>query len=126
MSDNPKKLYGDKKPPLGLIPPPAILELGVRMGEGARKYGPYNWREKGVNSMTYVAAINRHLMAYLDGEDIDPECPYGSSHMSAIMACAAILIDCGARGNLIDDRPPSGPTAENIRYFQEHGKLPGV
>lgn len=124
MSENPKQAAGDKKPPLHTIPATAILELGVRMGDGARKYGAFNWRETGVRSMTYVGAIQRHLAAFADGEYVDPECPFGSSHLAGIMACAAILIDCHDRGNLIDDRPPPAPTGERIRHYQQHGRLP--
>jgi hypothetical protein len=122
--DNPKQAYGDKKPPFHTIPSSALLELAVRMGDGARKYGAFNWRDVGVQAMTYVGAMHRHLAAYADGENVDPECPLGSSHLAGIMACAAILLDCEARGNLIDNRPPSAPTGERIRHYQQHGRLP--
>ena len=126
IAADPKQGPGDRKPALDTIPSTAILEMGIRMGVGARKYGPFNWRTTGARSMTYVGAIRRHLAAFADGEWRDPECEAGTSHLAAIMACCAILIDSDAVGTLQDDRPPPAPTGEAIRYFQQHGRMPNA
>ena len=128
MSDlpakNPTTAPGALKPQMQLVPPTAALECAVRMMDGARKYGAYNWRETGVSTTVYAGAALRHIQSMMDGEWTDPECPFGSSHAAGLMACGAILIDAHHIGQLNDDRPIPGPTAELIRSFKETGRLP--
>lgn len=124
MSPNPKKAFGDAKPPLGYVPSSAIIGLGVAFGEGADKYGPFNWRESPVEAMTYVHALLRHAMMYVDGEDVDPESTRGKTHLDGIMACAAILKDATELGNLIDNRPPKGPAPRLLRAPPNYDKSP--
>lgn len=109
---NPKDKLGIKKVPLHLIPPSALIEEAMCMSEGAKKYGPYNWREEGkpVTVTVYVAAAMRHLLAFMDGEDLDPES--GHSHLGHNRAGVGVLIDAMACGNAIDDRPPKGPATK--------------
>jgi len=115
--DNPKTQYGDRKPPLHLIPPVALVaEAGV-FKLGARKYGPYNWRENTVSSSIYQGAAMRHLLAWWDGEDADPES--GESHLAHARACLGILIDAEANGKLNDNRPVPGRAGERIRAAEE-------
>lgn len=106
---NPKKAYGDKKVPLQLVPPALVIGAAKSLGEGAGKYGPYNWREAPVEAMTYVGAMLRHISAWLDGEDVDPESTTGKSHLEGVAGSLAILLDSVAMGTLIDNRPPKGP-----------------
>ncbi len=103
---NPKQAYGDKKVPLQNIPPVALVYLGMALKEGARKYGAYNWRENDVEVMTYLGATMRHVAAYLDGENIDPES--GNPHLAHALASLAILVDAVECGVAIDNRPPKG------------------
>lgn len=112
---NPKQQYGDRKVPVQLVPPAALAYIALGTREGAKKYGAYNWRETRVESMTYIGAILRHLMAYLDGEDIDPES--GNPHLAHLMASAAILADATESGQLVDNRPPAGPVGEILRKY---------
>lgn len=114
-SANPKQAFGDKKLPVALVPPALMLEASLNMGDGAEKYGAYNWRTKKVEVMTYLAAIQRHLLAYLDGEDVDPESKRGATHLGAIAACVGIIADARNTGNLVDNRPPKGASGERIR-----------
>lgn len=118
---NPKDAFGLQKTPLHLIPGPALVEEANVMGNGAWKYGPYNWREKHVRATVYVAAALRHLHSYLDGADYDAaaeepnkageEPPYPIvHHLGAVRACCGILLDALASGTLIDDRPKAAPT----------------
>lgn len=113
MSTNPKQQYGDKKCGVQFVPPVAFAYLGVAMKEGARKYGPFNWRETKVESLTYVGAAMRHIMAYHDGEDIDPES--GNPHLAHAMACLAIAADAHEGGFLVDNRPTAGPCGKYMR-----------
>lgn len=101
--DNPKTAFGLAKCPLHLVPPLAIHQEAEVFALGAKKYGPYNWREKTVSVSVYYAAALRHIMAYWEGEDADPES--GVTHLAHVRACMAILIDAESRGKLNDDRP---------------------
>jgi len=100
--DNPKTAVGMTKPSTCRIPPVALLQLGAVMALGARKYGPFNWREKRVTTSVYADAIMRHFLAYLDGETADPES--GEHPLAHVMACCAILIDAESLNTLNDDR----------------------
>jgi hypothetical protein len=103
---NPKDKIGLTKAPLRLIPPAALLHIARAMGEGAQKYGPYNWREFPISISVYIEAAQRHLLALLDGEDRAPDS--GFHHAAHAAACMTILLDALETGNLIDDRH-SGP-----------------
>jgi hypothetical protein len=110
---DPKGAAGAKKCPLHLIPPVAMREIAWAHKHGAEKYGEWNWRGSKVCVTTYVAAMMRHLNAYRDGEDIDPES--GLSHLTHIGASLNILLDAEACETLVDDRsvrqvkfPPKG------------------
>ncbi len=121
-STNPKDLLGNKKPPMWLNPRAALVWMakafefggyGVNaLGEKVREkgYGPYNWRENPVRATVYIAAMERHLAEYLDGDDVAADSKV--MHLGHIMACAAILIDAKELGNLVDDRPVKGPVAQ--------------
>lgn len=102
--EDPKKQNGDKKDPMQLLPTEPLRKMARVMGLGRDKYGEYNWRHSdGVEAMTYVGAIRRHLDQFIDGEDVDAES--GESHLAHIMATCAILIDAERVGNLRDNRP---------------------
>ena len=103
---DPKKDLGLQKTPLQLLPPEAMRASAVVLGLGAKKYGEWNWRQtQGVETMTYVGAIRRHLDAVVDGEDLDPES--GESHIAHIVASGMILLDAKFHNKLIDNRPPT-------------------
>lgn len=102
---NPKDALGDKKVPLWLCSPIAKAHWAVAQFVGMVKYGAWNWRSTGVRSSIYLSAMQRHLDAYMSGEECDPIDK--TSHLGHIMACAAILIDAKVVGKLTDDRPPS-------------------
>lgn len=114
ISTNPKKAQGAAKVQLQLVPPALAIGAAVALGEGAPRYGAFNWRDKPVDASTYIGAIERHLLAYKDGEDVDPESTVGKTHLEGIAACCAILLDSISLGILIDDRKP-GKAAQLIR-----------
>ena len=101
---NPKDGIGIKKVPFTLIPDNVIAEVGLAFLEGARKYGSYNWRVAGVRASVYIDALRRHLGAWINGEDVDPDS--GLSHLVKAMACLIILRDSMLQENWVDDRPP--------------------
>lgn len=114
---NPKDLLGVLKVPLGLVPAAGKIYAAVAMADGAKKYGPYNWRDKKVKLSVYLDAMERHLIAYRDGEDCasDSKLP----HLSHIIACGCILADAIEGGFLIDDRPTKGPAAATLDRFKK-------
>jgi hypothetical protein len=107
---NPKDAIGIKKAPLRLVPPALVIETAPAMALGAAKYGPFNWRATEVRMTVYLEALLRHVLAFTDRQDDDPES--GASHLSHAAACLAIIFDAQAIGKLIDDRPLEGPAAQ--------------
>ncbi len=104
------------KVPLGLFPSSALIYGALAFAEGAEKYGPYNWRDKAVEAMTYVHAAERHLRAWLDGEEDTADS--GQHHLGHAIACLAILVDAREQGNLIDNRPIASPAAKLLTRFE--------
>lgn len=109
---NPKDLIGIRKPRLSLVPPVSILHEALALTNGAEKYGPYNWREKKVQTMIYIDAALRHIESYLDGEEVAKDS--GVHHLGHAKACLGILLDAMETGNLIDNRPKPGKMSETI------------
>lgn len=101
--NNPKTRFGIKKTPLHLVPPAAVKAEAEAFADGANKYGPYNWREKGVSASVYIAACKRHLDDWWDGQQRASDS--GVHHLGHARACLAIIIDAETFGNLNDDRP---------------------
>lgn len=117
---NPKDLIGINKPNLNLVPPVLMVHAAKAMENGAKKFGPYNWRDKKVKGSIYVAAILRHVFAYMDGEEQAPDS--GVHHLGHAAACIAILLDAKHGDNLIDDRPKPGPAPAVISQLTVDNK----
>jgi hypothetical protein len=117
MDANPKTQYGLAKPGLSKVPPLPLFAIGQVMADGAAKYGPMNWRKDPVSASTYYDAVMRHLMAWWDGQDLDPETAH--SHLAHAAANLCILIDAEFNYQLIDDRHQEGCTASFIKAYTE-------
>lgn len=102
---NPKQQYGDLKLKHQLVPAAAMNAIARGLEEGAKKYGPYNWRDQPVELMTYVGATLRHLFAWIEGEEIDPDSKAGKHHLDGAIADLAIIIDAIKADTFIDNRP---------------------
>lgn len=101
---NPKTLVGRLKVPnLSVVPPTALIYLGTGMADGARKYGPYNWRDQPIEAGVYLDAAIRHLMCWQDGEENAQDS--GVHHLAHAMATIGILADAMENGTMIDTRP---------------------
>lgn len=100
---NPKDIAGDAKAPLHLVPSAFVHQIAAVLGHGAAKYGAWNWRDKKPATSAYMAASLRHLFAWFDGQDTDPES--GFTHLAHAAATLAIIMDAIACGNVVDDRP---------------------
>ena len=107
-SNNPKDVAARGKCPVHLVPPCLIRATAEALDFGANKrqpngYGEFNWRTEPVQLRNYLAAIMRHTLAILDGDDYDADS--GLEHLSHIAATCAIVMDAADHGTLIDDRP---------------------
>jgi hypothetical protein len=84
------------KAPLSLVDRGAIEEIAQVLAFGAKKYAAHNWRG-GIAYSRLLDAALRHLYAFSDGEDIDPES--GLSHVAHAGCCIVFLL------GMIQDRP---------------------
>lgn len=103
---NPKDAIGSQKLPLHLWPTTATAMGCLGLMDGAGKYGRANWRSAGVRASVYFDAAHRHLAAWFEGEEADPDS--GLPHLSHALACLAIIVDAEAAGLLVDDRQMPG------------------
>lgn len=103
---NPKDLIGSGKLPLHLWPTTATAMGSLALMDGALKYGRSNFRAIGVRASIYYDAACRHLNAWFEGEEVDPDS--GLPHLAHALACLAIVVDAQAAGKLNDDRCTPG------------------
>lgn len=101
---NPKDVLGATKVPMSSIPPTVLAEVAVALFEGSLKYGYFNIRGLGARASIYYDATMRHLMAFWEGEDTDPDS--GLSHITKAISSLVVLRDAMIREMVTDDRPP--------------------
>ena len=104
---NPKDAIGSAKNPHGCISRAVLAEVGLAFMEGARKYRRHNYRVTPVRAEVYFDAANRHLDAWWEGEDIDPDS--GLPHLTKAIACLFVIRDAIINDSWCDDRPPKVP-----------------
>lgn len=114
---NPKDAIGSKKVAPHHLPAHIPAKMSLAMLEGAIKYGSFNYRVAGVRASIYYDALLRHISAWWEGQDIDPDS--GLHHLWKALACLAILEDARTMGMLTDDRPPK---LSNQDWVQELNK----
>lgn len=115
---NPKDAIGSLKVAPHHVPAHVIHKVSLAMLEGAIKYGSYNYRVAGVRASIYYDALLRHITAWWEGQDTDPDS--GMSHLWKALACLVILEDARTNGLLNDDRPPA---LANQEWVQELNKM---
>ena len=94
------------KPPIHLIPTKVLSDAAYVFGFGASKYGENNWRND-LDNMPYsrhYGSIQRHMLAWFSGEDIDPES--GLPHLDHALTQLMILKTTTDYANTeeVDDR----------------------
>ncbi len=114
--ENPKQRFGDMKPNLALVPAATMIYLALGHETGAVKYGPYNWRETRVETMTYIAAAMRHLVEWVDGQDCAADT--GRPHLAHALASLSVLVDAIETGSAVDNRPPRGKASVMIQVIE--------
>jgi hypothetical protein len=111
---------GEKLAQLGAVDPAALLELAKVAGYGGRKYEERMNFLKGYKWSLSIDALFRHLLAFTNGEELDPES--GLSHMGhAAWHCLALV--SFARRNLgTDDRyhPGLDEIMTTLHEAQQH------
>lgn len=95
------KKFDQGKPPISLIPRQAIEGCAQAFAYGAKKYGTHNYR-KGISYSRLLDACMRHVVAFADGEDKDPESDL--SHIYHALACLSMLSYMESLGEGYDDR----------------------
>lgn len=102
---NPKDVEALKldKAPLDLLEPAADEATARAIAFGAEKYGTRNYVESPIAARVYVAAIRRHVTAWLMGEDYAPDS--GVHHLGHIAANAHVAMAAIEAGTFLDDRP---------------------
>lgn len=86
--------HDDGKPDFSLVPPVALTEVARVLTHALKKYPRDNWK-KNKEPHRYVAAILRHVFAYMRGEKMDPES--GMHHMACAVCSAMFLVELDAR-----------------------------
>lgn len=85
-----RKFDGDKLE-YGLLPPLALKATVEILTFGAQKYEPDNWKFVPDSKRRYFNAMQRHLWAWKEGEQNDPET--GKNHLAHAMCCAMFLYE---------------------------------
>lgn len=93
--------HDSDKPRMSLLDRHALEEIARVMGFGAKKYAAHNWR-KGLEMSRLLDAALRHINAYNDGEDKDPES--GLSHLAHAGCCVMFALRMEKDRPDLDDR----------------------
>jgi hypothetical protein len=75
----------------GLLPPLALKETVKVLTFGAQKYEPDNWQHVPDSKRRYFDALQRHLWAWKQGEQLDQES--GLPHLAHAMCCLMFLYE---------------------------------
>ena len=75
----------------GLIPSLALKEMVRVLTYGAEKYEPGNWKRVPDAQRRYFDAMQRHIWAWKEGEQNDPES--GMNHLAHAACCLYFLLE---------------------------------
>jgi hypothetical protein len=99
------------KPRPALLGAHALEGLGRVLAYGANKYDDDNWRQ-GMRWRRVADALLRHLLAYLRGEDNDPET--GLPHIDHLLCNAMFLSEYFHTKTGVDDRWKGAKNGEPV------------
>lgn len=102
--------YDGGKPRISLIPREALWGMAQALTYGAVKYSADNYK-LGIEYRRVADAALRHLTAWLDGEETDPES--GLSHLDHALASLAMLKYMAINVPEMDDRYKKGEADES-------------
>jgi hypothetical protein len=83
--------YDGGKLEYGLLPPLALEETVRVLTFGAQKYERDNWQKVPDSKRRYFDAMQRHVWAWKQGEQLDPES--GIHHLAHAMCCLMFLYE---------------------------------
>jgi len=107
------KKYDSDKPPMDLLPYDSLVEVAKVLGFGKSKYGAYNWRG-GISYSRLIAAAQRHLGQFNEGQDLDDES--NTLHVANAACNLMFLIWMHKHRPDLDDRyKPDGETKRTKR-----------
>ena len=98
-------MIGMRKAPMSGLPAPVLMECGLVKLHGDLKYSAYNWRYASVRASVYYSAVWRHITAWYEGQDLDPDS--GEHHIAHAITGLMVLRDSQMFGNCVADRPIS-------------------
>lgn len=75
----------------GLLPPLALKSVVDVLTFGAEKYEPDNWKHVPDSKRRYFDALQRHVWAWKEGEQLDPES--GRHHLAHALCCLMFLYE---------------------------------
>lgn len=101
----PAKKFDAGKPPISLIPRAALEAEAAVLAHGRKKYGAHNWR-KGMSFSRLYDGVLRHIIAVMEGEDLDPET--GLPHEAHARCGLGFLIELKQTHPELDDRYKHG------------------
>lgn len=93
--------YDSHKAPMSLLSSEALHQTAMVLAFGKEKYAAHNWRN-GFEWSRPLSAALRHILAFQDGEDRDPES--GLSHLAHAMCCLMFLLEFEKTHRKLDDR----------------------
>ena len=99
------KKFDESKVRMDLVPPSIVGAVATVLTFGASKYGDRNW-ECGIKYSRVYGAMLRHILAWWEREDNDPES--GFHHLWHAACCLGFLIHYESYRNkykAFDDRP---------------------
>lgn len=94
--------HDDGKLPVAMLPPAGWRAVAKVQAYGHKKYGDFNNYRKGMEASRQANCIQRHLLAWIDGEDNDPES--GENHLAHAATRLLFVLQNIHDGTLIDDR----------------------
>lgn len=103
---------GSKLARFDLLPWAELEKVAEHYGRGAAKYEDRNW-EKGYDWSLSYASLVRHLVAFWNGENIDPE--MGSEHLAAVVFHALALMFFAEHHPDLDNSPGAQQRASGWR-----------
>lgn len=95
--NNKAKKFDSGKPRYDLLPAEALEEVVKVLTMGAEKYGDRNW-ENGLDYGRCFAAAQRHMWAWWNRQDLDPES--GLTHLAHACVNLMFLMAFEKRGKV--------------------------
>lgn len=104
---NKGRKYDGGKLEYGLLPPLALEETVKVLTFGAQKYERDNWQKVPDSKRRYFDAMQRHVWAWKQGEQIDEES--GIHHLAHAMCCMMFLYEHDVKYTVDEESTTTDP-----------------